>query len=44
MKNCAKRSRPPYRGAFSLGIGRLVLLLLAELPGLFAVEDAESSK
>ena len=44
MKNCAKRSRAPYKGALSLGIGRLVLLLFAELPGLFAVEEADSSK
>lgn len=44
MKNCAKRSKAPYKGALSLGIGRLVLLLLAEPPGLFAVDDAEHSK
>jgi hypothetical protein len=44
MKNWAKRSRAPYKGALALGTGRLVLLLLAELEGLFAVEEAESSK
>jgi hypothetical protein len=44
MKNWANRSSAPYRGALALGIGRLVLLLFAELAGLFAVDEAESSK
>lgn len=45
MKNCANRSRAPYKGAFSLGIEHGVsLLLLAEGEALFEVEEAESSK
>lgn len=43
-KNCAKRSKAPYSGAWFLGMGRLDWLAFADDEGLLLVDVAESSK